>query len=81
MGWEEPLEKGKVIPSSILAWRIPGTTVHGVAKSHTGLKDFHLHLTQKSVTVLFCSQLRVLQCQNQGVSLTEFSLEVLKMYP
>ena len=23
--WEDPLEKGKATPSSILAWRIPGT--------------------------------------------------------
>jgi len=25
LGWEEPLEKGKAIHSSILAWRIPWT--------------------------------------------------------
>ena len=25
LGWEDPLEKGKATPSSILAWRIPGT--------------------------------------------------------
>ena len=25
MGWEDPLEKGKVTHSSILAWRIPWT--------------------------------------------------------
>ena len=32
LGWEDPLEKGIVIHSSILAWRIPWTevTVHGV---------------------------------------------------
>ena len=33
LGWEDPLEKGKVIHSSILVWWIPWTTVHGVAKS------------------------------------------------
>ena len=39
LGWEDPLEKGKVTRSSVLAWRIPkyrGTwwaTVHGVTKS------------------------------------------------
>ena len=38
LGWEEPLEKEKATPSSILAWRIPWTgelqfwTVHGVAE-------------------------------------------------
>ena len=34
LGWEDPLEKGKAIHSSILAWRIPWT-VHEVAKSQT----------------------------------------------
>ena len=38
LGWEDPLEKGKVTHSSILAWRI---TVHGVTKSRTQLSDFH----------------------------------------
>ena len=41
LGWEDPLEKGKATHSSILAWRIPWTTVHGVAKSLTLLRDFH----------------------------------------
>ena len=40
-GREDPLEKGKATHSSILAWRIPWTTVHGVAKSQTRLSDFH----------------------------------------
>ena len=41
LGWEDPLEKGMAIHSSILAWIIPmdrGTwraTVHGVTKSWT----------------------------------------------
>ena len=35
LGWEDPLEKGKATYSSILAWRIPWTTVHEVAKSQT----------------------------------------------
>ena len=34
LGWEDPLEKGKATHySSILAWRIPWTIAHGVAKS------------------------------------------------
>ena len=41
LGWEDPLEKGKATLSSTLAWRIPWTTVHGVAKSRTQLSDFH----------------------------------------
>ena len=40
LGWEDPLQKGKAIHSSILAWRIPWT-VYGVTKSRTQLRDFH----------------------------------------
>ena len=43
LGWEDPLQKGKATHSSILAWRIPWTTVHGVTKSWTRLSDFHFH--------------------------------------
>ena len=43
LGWEDPLEKGKATHSSILVWKSPWTTVHGVAKSHTWLSDFHFH--------------------------------------
>ena len=41
LGQEDPLEEGMALPSSIFAWRIPGTqdpdrhTVHGVSKSQT----------------------------------------------
>ena len=41
LSWEDPLEKGKATHSSILAWRIPWTRVHGVAKSQTQLINFH----------------------------------------
>ena len=43
LGWEHPQEKGKASHSSILAWRIPWTIVHGGAKSWTWLSDFHFH--------------------------------------
>ena len=46
LGQEDPLEKGMVTHSSILAWRIPWTemprrqtTVYGVAKSWTQLSN------------------------------------------
>ena len=45
LGWEEPLENGMATHSSILGWRIPvdrgawWATVHGVAKSQTGLSN------------------------------------------
>ena len=41
LGWEDLLEKRKTTHSSILAWRIPWTAVHGVAKSQKQLSDFH----------------------------------------
>ena len=43
--WEDPLEEGMVTHSRILAWRVPKVrgawwaTVHGVAKSQTGLNN------------------------------------------
>ena len=40
LGWEDPLEKGMAIHSSILAWRIPWTD-HGVTESRTRLSDVH----------------------------------------
>ena len=46
MVWEDPLEKGKATHSSTLAWSIPWTVVHGVAKSWTRLTfthSFHTH--------------------------------------
>ena len=46
LGWEDPLEKGKVTHSSILAWRIPWI-VHGVTKSQTQLSDFHFQPTHR----------------------------------
>ena len=39
LGWEDPLEEGMVMHSSIVAWRMPmdrgawRATVHGVAKN------------------------------------------------
>ena len=48
LGWKDPMEKGKATDSSILAWRIPWTTVHGVAKSQTrpgDLNHHHMHVS------------------------------------
>ena len=47
-GWKGPLEKGKATHSSILAWRIPWSVVHGVANSWTQLSDFHFHMPESS---------------------------------
>ena len=43
LGWEDPLEKRKATHSSILAWKIPWHSVHGVAKSQTQLIYFHVY--------------------------------------
>ena len=43
LGGEDPLEKETATHSSILAWRIPWTVVHGVTNSWTRLSDFHFH--------------------------------------
>ena len=40
LGWEDPLEKEMSAHSSIIAWKIPWTLEHGVAKSRTQLSDF-----------------------------------------
>ena len=45
LGWEDPLEEGMATYSSVLAWGISNdrgawwATVHGVAKSWTGLSN------------------------------------------
>ena len=49
LDWEDPLEEGMTIHSSILAWRTPmdrrawWATVHGVAKTQTWLSDWAQH--------------------------------------
>ena len=46
LGWEDPLEEGMAIHTSILVWRIPmdrgawRATVHGVTKSWTQLSNY-----------------------------------------
>ena len=44
---ETPWSKGKVTHSSILALRIPWTTVLGVTKSQTQLTDFRFTLLEQ----------------------------------
>ena len=49
LGWEDPLEKGMAIHSSIVAWRIPwtegpGGLVHRVTNSWTQLSNWHYYL-------------------------------------
>ena len=49
LGWEDPLEKGEATHSSILAWRIPWTAVHGIEKSRTQLNNFHSHFSHSLI--------------------------------
>ena len=42
--WGDPLEKGKTTHSSILAWRISWTVVHGITKCWTRLSNFNCPL-------------------------------------
>ena len=47
LGWEDPLEKGTATHSSIVACleNSMDCIVHEVAKSWTGLSDFHFHFS------------------------------------
>ena len=48
LGQAYPLEKGKATHSRVRAWRLPWTTVHGVAKSQTRLSGFHFDFSRVS---------------------------------
>ena len=64
LGWEDPLEKGKATHSSILAWRIPWTTVHRVAKSRTQLSNFHFFVSRaflRNVSILQKNVMKLLR--------------------
>ena len=72
--WKDALDKKKATHYSILAWRIPWTTVHGVAKSRTPLSNFHFHFT---FTLDICFLWKVLP-RNSYDSLPHFILGTLK---
>ena len=50
LDWEDPLEKEMTTHSSILAWRIQWTMVHGVPKSQTRLSSFY---SQANVAIIY----------------------------
>ena len=60
--WEDPLEKGTAIHFSILAWRIPWTTVHGVAESRTRLSNYAQTLVSASCYSIRRSSDRFFHC-------------------
>ena len=55
LDWEDPLEKGTVTHSSILAWRIPWTVQSMGSQSQTQLGE--LHLESQCITPLYCTLL------------------------
>ena len=65
LGWEDPLEKGKAVHSSVLAWRVPWT-FHGVAKSPTQLSNWGYlwihNLPTSTVSPLSLTQLAPSEC-------------------
>ena len=75
LGWEDPLEKGMATHSSILAWRIPQTIVHGVAKRWTQLSDFHFHF---SLFVDLVPILHIISISSQGLAFA--GLTILSLF-
>ena len=64
LGWEDPLEKGKAIHSSILAWRIPWTVESTGSQSRTRLSDFHFHLAVCKALPRLGSSLPAMGCHS-----------------
>ena len=54
LGWEDPLEEGMAIPSSILAWRIPWTEEPGGSPRtlSMGSQSVGHHYTTKQLTLI-----------------------------
>ena len=58
LGWDDPLEKGKATHSSILAWRIPWTIVHGGCKESDSTERLSLHFITSFPLFLLTSFLK-----------------------
>ena len=74
LGWEDPLEKGKAAHFSILAWRIPWTTVHGITKSQTQLSDFHFYFHIIYLDFLLFS--RIVEIMSSAVKVLGFKFQL-----
>ena len=66
LGWEDPLEKGKATYSGLENFM--DCIVHGVAKSLTGLSDFHSLELSRTGFLFFFSILHPLRVHGQGGS-------------
>ena len=59
--WEDPLEEGMAVHSSILAWRIPWTEepdgLQSIGlQSRTRLKQLSMHAGTKDITVIYVKE-------------------------
>ena len=69
LGWEDPLEKGKATHSSIVGLENSmDCTVHGVAKSRTGLSDFHFHSKRSGSNLIPCPALLSLDTRGDSLA-------------
>ena len=59
LGWEDPLEKGKVTHSSFLGWWIPWTVQSMGSQSQTQLTGFHFTFTFIRSLIVHLLDLRV----------------------
>ena len=71
LGWEDPLDKGKAIHSSILAWRIPWTiqSMESQKVRHDWVTfTFTFYFQTEIVAVVMTNMRYVLQLQRQGLA-------------
>ena len=71
LGWEDPLEKGTAIHSSILAWRIPvdpGRLQSMGLQSWTQVSDQHMHTHIHTLIRQLCAMPAYLLCGVWGLT-------------
>jgi len=68
LGWEDPLEKGMAIHSSILAWKIPWT------EEPSGLQSVGCQSLTTITTASLIPELMITQQNNSSCSRARFSL-------
>ena len=79
LGWEDPLEKGMVTHSSILAWRILmdwgawWATVHGVAKCRTWL-EWLMHNAAEHTHTYICVYIKNEHRKNEEIHLPTWDI-------
>ena len=76
LGWEDPLEKGMAIHSSILAWRIPWTEEPGRLQSMELPSCTWLNDTHNIYTHTYFFTLLILKKVHKSVSLRDEQVSV-----